>query len=76
MIDPQNVRLKRFHILVCLSLYLDFILTCFIVGNHYYVKGQQPDFMHAQSLFVYLIIILILDILLNFLKKKIIDIVM
>lgn len=41
MIDPSNSRLKKFHILVSFSYYVDFILTSFLVGNYYYQEGYN-----------------------------------
>ena len=34
MVPPQNRRLKNFHLLVSLTLYVDFFVTSFVLGNH------------------------------------------
>ena len=34
MIDPTNRRLKNFHLLVSLTLYVDFWITSWILGNY------------------------------------------
>jgi len=34
LIDPNNSKLKKFHLLCSLALFVDFFLTSFIVGNY------------------------------------------
>jgi len=34
LIDPSNMKLRRFHIVACISLYIDFFVSSAIMGNY------------------------------------------
>lgn len=57
MIDPKNPKLKKFHLLVSLTLYMDFLMTSFIVGNYNFQIGKDPRFLSHEKIFAYIIII-------------------
>ena len=68
-IPPDNSRLKKFQLLVNLSLYLDFAYTSLLMGNYLFQIGEyDPNFMSHHSVFVYLILVQGIDIFLTFFK--------
>jgi hypothetical protein len=71
MIYPNNMRLQRFHYLAALSLYVDFFVTCFLIGNYEFqseIWEYDEDFLNHESIFFYLIFIQGTDILITFFK--------
>ena len=76
LIEPSNSKLKKFHLLASISLFIDFFLTCFILGNYKFQIGEDdPNFMNHEAMYWYLNIILGLDIFLTFFKQLKIDVI-
>jgi hypothetical protein len=47
MIDPSNKRLKFFHLILALSVFVDFMLTGLIVSNYHIMMGEyDPNFVN------------------------------
>jgi hypothetical protein len=58
LIDPSNLKLKRFHLIVSFALYVDFFMSSFIMGNYRFQVGTaDPDFLNHRNIFLLLIII-------------------
>lgn len=57
MIDPDNKKLRAFHMVVALSFYIDVIVTSLMIGNYDYQIGNNPDYLNHLD--IYYIIILI-----------------
>ena len=72
LIDPQNKKLKYFHLIVSIVLFWDFFLTSFIIGNYkfYFDEKERTEgvFKNHVSNYQYICIIQSLDIILNFFK--------
>ena len=52
MIEANNARLKKFHLIVSLSLYVDFFLTSFVMGNYKFIVGDyNSEFMYHETIF-------------------------
>ena len=68
MIAPGNTRLKKFHLLVSVSCYMDFIWTSFCLGNYDFQMGRHDGFMDHERIFAYICTIQYLDIVLTFFK--------
>jgi hypothetical protein len=41
MIDPNNKRLKLFHLILGISVFIDFILTGLIIANYDLMSGNS-----------------------------------
>lgn len=74
MIPPGSRKLKYFHLIVSLTLYVDFFMTSFILGNYRFHKGEDPDFVNHKNIYVVVFSIQCTDILLTFLKITTIDV--
>ena len=47
MIDPSNKRLKLFHLILGISVFIDFLITGLIVANYDIMNGAyNPDFLN------------------------------
>jgi len=47
MISPSNMRLKFFHLILALSVFVDFIITGLCVSNYYLMmEVYDPDFLN------------------------------
>ena len=76
MIHKDNKKLKYFHLLVALTLYADFFITLWIIGNYEFLfrtKGYDENFMNHQGKYQFIVSIQIIDIILSFLKMPIVD---
>ena len=71
LIEPNNRKLKYFHLLVAICLIWDFLLTCFIMSNYRFHLGREQDFLNHSNHYVLICLIQGLDIILNFLKIEI-----
>jgi len=72
MIKPTNKRLKTFHLIVSLTLYFDFFMTCMVIGNYRFFYGlDEPEFLSHQDLFNVIIVIEAIDTFLTFFKIQI-----
>lgn len=74
MLDQSNQRMKLFHLLTTLVVYMDFFLTSLMIGNYKFIKGEDPDFMGYSSSYSMIITIQSTDIILNFFKIQIIEV--
>ena len=70
LVYPDNKRLRYFHLVVSLTLFLDFYLTGLIMGNYLFIIGQQESFVNHDSNYIYICIIQGIDIILNFFKGQ------
>ena len=68
LIQPDNKKLKYFHLVVAITLVYDFYLTGLIMGNYNFHKGLNPDFLNHKSNYAFICFIQCADIILNFLK--------
>lgn len=69
MILPNNPKLQKFHYLASISLFVDFIVSGFIIGNYEFQIGiGEPNFMDQENIFFYLIVLQGTDIALTFFK--------
>lgn len=76
LIEPNNSKLKKFHLLASLALFTDFFLTSFILGNYKFQIGlDDPDFMNYRVIYGYINTILGIDIFLMFIKQLKIDVI-
>ena len=76
MIKRDNRKLKNFHLLVALTLYADFFITAWIIGNYEFllqVEGYDEDFMDHRLKYTFIVFIQIIDIILNFFKMPLVD---
>ena len=74
MIEPQNRKLKFFHILLALTMYVDMFMTSLLIGNYRYQIGEQEEFLNHFEVYSYIVVIQATDILLNFFKIQIIEV--
>ena len=71
LIEPNNRKLKYFHLLVAAALLWDFILTGWIMSNYRFHIGREPDFLNHQKNYAFICFVQGVDIILNFLKIEI-----
>lgn len=69
LVYPDNKRLKYFHLIVAITLFFDFFLTGLIMGNYLFITGKQENFINHHQNYIYICIIQVMDILLNFFKS-------
>ena len=75
MIPPGHKKLQYFHMVVALALYFDFFMTCFLMGNYYFMKTEDfPNFLNHIQIFNWVMLIQVSDIILNFFKIQVIDV--
>lgn len=74
LIEPQNKKLKIFHLVVSVTLFFDFFLTSFILGNYKFYfdieERQSGVFGNHETLYKFICAIQGMDILLNFFKVE------
>ena len=73
MISPTNRKLKMFHLLVSTTVYIDFCMTGFILGNYRFQIGEDPNFLDHDKVYTLIMIVQITDIVLNFFKMQVIE---
>ena len=68
MIKPDNERLVNFRFVVAVAWYLDFMISLFLTGNYWFLRGDEiyEDFIHHQEWFYYIILVQIIAIFSNF----------
>lgn len=60
---------------VALALYVDFFMTCFLMGNYDFMTTEKkPNFLNHIEIFGWVILIQVFDIVLNFFKILVIDV--
>ena len=57
MIDPDNKRLRTFHLLLALTFYVDVIVTSLMIGNYDFQIGQDTQYLNHRSVYYYIILI-------------------
>ena len=70
LIDPNNRKLKNFHLLFFFTLIWDFLLSGFIWSNYKFHLGEDNNFMNHEQMYMVICTVQIIDIFLNFLKIK------
>lgn len=77
MIDPKNLKLNLFHLILTIVFYVDVVMTCFLISNYYYQRGVDgyENYMNHVNIFHLINAIEGIDIVLNFFKIHKIDIV-
>lgn len=55
--------------IVAITLFFDFFLTGLIMGNYLFITGKQENFINHHQNYIYICIIQVMDILLNFFKS-------
>lgn len=72
MIEPTSIKLKYFHLVVSCTLFFDFILTSFIIGDYkfYFDEDERENgtFKNHRTFYQWIGIVQIIDIILNFFK--------
>ena len=68
MIDPENKKLRYFHIILALSFYVDIFMTSLLFGNYEYQQGRDPEFCNNHTIYMYLIGLQMINIILSFFK--------
>lgn len=74
MIEPQNRKLKIFHLILSVTMYVDICMTSLLIGNYRFQIGEQDEYLNHYSVYTYIIIIQVTDIFLNFFKIQIIEV--
>lgn len=74
MIDPDNKKLRTFHLLLALTFYVDIIMTSLMIGNYDFQIGNDKEYLNHQSVYYCIIMIQSIDIALNFIKIQVVDI--
>ena len=76
MIEPNSRKLKNFHLVVACALYMDFFLTGFILSNYKFLVGDPDtrEFLNHDTLYTFITIVQVTDIVLNFFKIQIVDV--
>jgi hypothetical protein len=75
MIPPGHKKLQIFHLLVALALYVDYFMTCFIMGNYNFQKSDiDTNFMNHRQVMNWVILMQCSDIILNFFKIQVVDV--
>jgi hypothetical protein len=67
-IDMSYRKHLCFAYLVTATFYVDFFVTCRVMGNYRYIQGELPEFLESKTWYKYIIIIQGLDILFNFFR--------
>jgi hypothetical protein len=69
IMNPQNSKLIKFHFIVLVAWYLDFIITCLHLSNHRDVNAnpdKSADFVYHKEFYVFIIIIQCINVITNF----------
>ena len=79
MIPPNSRKLKYFHLIVSCTLYVDFFMTGFILGNYDFHKkfnqgNRDQDFLNHEGVYLVIFVIQATDIMLTFLKITTVDV--
>ena len=69
LVYPDNKKLKYFHLVVAITLFVDFYITGLILGNYLFLMGLQDDFIDHKRNYIFICFIQGADILLNFFKS-------
>lgn len=57
MIKPTNRKLKMFHLLVSVTLYVDITVTGFILGNYRFQIGEDVNFLEHEKIYTMIIVV-------------------
>lgn len=50
MISPSNKKMKYYHLVVSITLYVDFWITSWILGNYRFQQGlEDKNFLNHRS---------------------------
>lgn len=72
LIEPNNKRLKWFHLGVAISLVCDFLLSGFIFSNYdFHMHQENNEFLDHRDIYFFICWIQAMEIFLNFLKIEI-----
>jgi hypothetical protein len=68
MMETTNLNLINFNSVVAFAWYSDFLLTCLLISNYWYLTGnpEYSNFLWHSELYTIIILIQILDIMKNF----------
>ena len=68
MIEPENKKLRYFHIILALSFYVDIFVTSLLFANYEYQQGRDHEFFNNHTIYMYIIGLQIINIILSFFK--------
>jgi len=69
MINPyQSKKIKYFHAILSLTMYLDIIMTSLLIGSWDFQTKETSDIMYSEKVFTVIIIIQAMGMGLNFIK--------
>lgn len=54
LIDTRNKKLKFFHLIVSSTLFFDFAMTGFLLGNYKFMSGQDVHFFDHEKKYFYI----------------------